>query len=341
MSESGKIGTEPPPRRLGIQPGTGFGAAETAALALTILWLLLVAVFFLTVGTSGNGAATALLTLLGIFLPVILIWTTALTLRGARTLRDETAELHASIEALRRAYIAQSRSTAVPAVDPDVSRRIDALAEAQKKTETALAVFTSRRDAQQVVPSADRSAALAVPRPDPNADQASLALGTPPEALAAPISMGELLQALHFPQTRDDTEGFAVLRRALQDMRSGRVIRAAQDVLTLLSENGLYMDDLQPDRTRPELWRAFAAGVRGGPVTGLGAIRDDEVVLPVAARMREDPVFRDAAHHFLRQFDRTLADFDKTASDADLVRLSETRSARAFMLIGRAAGIFD
>ncbi len=317
------------------------GGSETAALALTVLWLILVAIFFLTVGSGGNGTATALLTLLGIFLPVILIWTTALTLRSARTLREETAELHASIEALRRAYIAQSRTTAVPTLDPEVSRKLDALAEAQKKTETTLARFTSRRDPQQVVPSADRRAALAVPRPDPNADQATLALGTPPEVLAAPISMGELLQALNFPRDRDDAEGFDVLRRALQDARNGRVIRSAQDVLTLLSENGLYMDDLQPDRTRPELWRAFAAGVRGGPVVALGAIRDDAALAGVAVRLREDPVFRDAVHHFLRQFDRMLEDFDKTASDADFVRLSDTRSARAFMLLGRAAAIFD
>lgn len=57
--------------------------------------------------------------------------------------------------------------------------------------------------------------------------------------------------------------------------------------------------------------------------------------------MREDPVFRDAAHHFLRTFDKTFSDFEKNASDAELIELADTRTARAFMLFGRVAGVFD
>jgi hypothetical protein len=57
--------------------------------------------------------------------------------------------------------------------------------------------------------------------------------------------------------------------------------------------------------------------------------------------MREDPIFRDAAHHFLRSFDKTFAEFEKNASDAELADLAETRTARAFMLLGRVTGTFD
>jgi hypothetical protein len=57
--------------------------------------------------------------------------------------------------------------------------------------------------------------------------------------------------------------------------------------------------------------------------------------------MRQDPVFRDVAHHFLRKFDRTVADFEPRASDSDIVALSDTRTARAFMLLGRVSGTFD
>ncbi|WYK05317.1 hypothetical protein DWF04_005175 [Cereibacter sphaeroides f. sp. denitrificans] len=57
--------------------------------------------------------------------------------------------------------------------------------------------------------------------------------------------------------------------------------------------------------------------------------------------MREDAVFRDASHHFLRAFDRTVSHFAGQASDAEIVEMSETRTARAFMLIGRASGTFD
>ena len=50
---------------------------------------------------------------------------------------------------------------------------------------------------------------------------------------------------------------------------------------------------------------------------------------------------RDAAHHFLRTFDKTFAEFETNASDAELVALADTRTARAFMLFGRVAGVFD
>ena len=57
--------------------------------------------------------------------------------------------------------------------------------------------------------------------------------------------------------------------------------------------------------------------------------------------MRQDTIFRDTAHHFLRQFDKTFTEFEKNATDQEIVALSETRTARAFMLAGRVTGIFD
>jgi hypothetical protein len=318
--------------------------ADVIAVVLGVLWLVVVAAFFLLAepgGPDAPGPATLVLTLLGVFLPIALIWIAALTLRSARMLRAEAADLQASIEGLRKAYIAQSQAHAAQGMAPDVARKLDEIAEAQKKTETAIAVFTSRRDPETIVASADRKAALAVPRPDPAQEQASLALGTPAEALAAPISIEDFLRALNFPENREDKAGFRALRLALEDPRVAKLIRASQDVLTLLSEDGIYMDDLRPDRTRPELWRSFAGGARGGAVAGLGGIRDRSCLALTTGRMREDPVFRDTAHHFLRQFDRMMVEFEKTASDEDLARLSDTRTARAFMLLGRVTGTFD
>jgi hypothetical protein len=57
--------------------------------------------------------------------------------------------------------------------------------------------------------------------------------------------------------------------------------------------------------------------------------------------MKEDPVFRDACHHFLRTFDKTLAAFEPEAVDGEMEALAHSRSARAFMLIGRVSGTFD
>jgi hypothetical protein len=57
--------------------------------------------------------------------------------------------------------------------------------------------------------------------------------------------------------------------------------------------------------------------------------------------MRSDPEFRAAAHLFLREFDKVLSAFEPTADDAQIAALSDTRSARAFMLLGRVNGVFS
>jgi hypothetical protein len=98
---------------------------------------------------------------------------------------------------------------------------------------------------------------------------------------------------------------------------------------------------MRPDMARPEIWRRFAGGERGRAIAALGGIRDRSSLALTAGRMKQDPIFRDAAHHFLRRFDKLFAEFEKEASDAEISDLSNTRTARAFMLLGRVAGIFD
>ena len=151
----------------------------------------------------------------------------------------------------------------------------------------------------------------------------------------------DLVRALNFPENQDDTDGFAALRRALRDRQARRLVQASQDVLTLLSQDGIYMDDLRPDPASADLWRRFATCERGRGIDGLGAVRDAATLAVVAARMREDTIFRDAVHHFMRRFDEILVIFAQDATDTDLLALAETRTARAFMLLGRATQTFD
>jgi len=188
-------------------------------------------------------------------------------------------------------------------------------------------------------------AAAPPPRPAPVVrppeEQQSLALAPAPGDDAPPLSVGDLVRALNFPENDQDSEGFAALRRALRDRRAKQLIHAAQDVLTLLSQDGIYMDDLRPDRARPEVWRRFAQGERGRAVAQLGGIHDRSCLALAMNRMREDTIFRDTGHHFLRLFDRMLTTFEPEAADGEIAALSETRTARAFMLLGRVTGAFD
>ena len=159
--------------------------------------------------------------------------------------------------------------------------------------------------------------------------------------MGPPLSREDFIRAMNFPETAEDEEGFAALRKALRDRQAAQLVQASQDVLTLLSQDGIYMDDLRPDMARPEIWRRFAGGERGRAIAALGGIRDRSSLALTAGRMKQDPIFRDAAHHFLRRFDKMFAEFEKDATDAEISDLSNTRTARAFMLLGRVAGIFD
>lgn len=327
----------PPPE---AQDAPATPLTEIVAALLALAWVGAVVAYVLTAPGGTAPPLGLVLTALVLLLPLALIWVGVTSLRSVRALRAEAARLHATVEAMRRDYAA-SQSALQAALKPSVEKKLDEIERTTKNTETALATFTSRRDTSLTVPSADRKAALAVPRPEPQAEQPTLALGTPAEDLRTPVSVADFIRALQFPESPDDKEGFRALRLALEDRATAKLIRAAQDVLMLLAQEGIFMDDLKPDMARPELWRRFAAGERGRTIAALGGVRDRSSLALTAGRMREDPVFRDAAHHFLRTFDRAVQDFEKNASDAELASLADTRTARAFMLLGRVTGIFD
>jgi hypothetical protein len=65
---------------------------------------------------------------------------------------------------------------------------------------------------------------------------------------------------MNFPENEHDKDGFRTLRRALEDPGTERLIRASQDVLTLLSQDGIYMDDLQPRSLPPRGLAALRQG---------------------------------------------------------------------------------
>jgi hypothetical protein len=313
--------------------------AEWIALGLTLAWLVIVAAFFgFMKPAQGDDASTSLMTMVGLFVPIAMIWAAAIMARIAREMRAEAIELRQSVEAMRQAWVSQQSNRSMPMME----KKLDEIAQSTRQTETAIATFTSRRDSHATVPSADKKAAFAAPRPaSPAEDQPALALGTPAEDMRSPVLFGEFIRALNFPDNAEDKEGFRALRRALENRSMSKLVRAAQDVLTLLSQDGIYMDDLRPDRARPEIWRKFAKGERGREVAALGGVRDRSSLALSAGRMRQDTIFRDAAHHFLRQFDKTFVEFEANATDQEVAELAETRTARAFMLLGRVTGTFD
>ncbi|MCX8953176.1 hypothetical protein OU790_06990 [Ruegeria sp. NA] len=301
---------------------------EIAALVLSLIWLVVSVVFLVLPDKAQSGGFVV--TFLAVFMPVAMIWVAATAMRASRVMREESARLQTAIDAIRQAYVAQQQR-ASSTYEPAVAKKLDEIAAATRITESTLATFSTKRTTPPYAPA----------KPLVAGAQTSLELGTSAEEIAPPLSTDIFIRALNFPETQNDTEGFNALRVALKDRKTAQIVQASQDVLTLLSQEGIYMDDLRPDMARPEIWRQFAQGARGRAVASLGGVRDRSSLALTAARMKQDPIFRDAAHHFLRRFDKMMAEFEPTASDAELSALGETRTARAFMLLGRVAGTFD
>lgn len=315
---------------------------EVVLLVLAVLWAAGALLFFLLRdGAIVDDPLQRMIAVVAAGLPAVLLAGAAVVLRALRGLQDEATELRAALDALRQAQLHQRQGP-----QPDIARLIeekfDALTAAQQTGTGPAGTFVSRRGTDPDQPAAQKAALPPPNGPEPDAgDQASLGLVAAADSFTAPVTVAEFIRALNFPEDETDKEGFRSLRRALSDRDISQLVRAAQDVLTLLSQDGIYMDDLRPDRARPEIWRKFAAGARGREVAALGGVRDRSSQALIAGRLRQDTVFRDAIHHFLRQFDRTFTTFAETAADEDIARLADTRTARAFMLLGRVTGIFD
>ncbi|KAA9005318.1 hypothetical protein F3S47_18460 [Histidinibacterium aquaticum] len=313
--------------------GVGLTGTEIVAAGLSAIWVLAVGAFFLMqppAVAQQSGGLRLVVAPMAVFLPVAMIWVAASAARSARLVREESARLQAAIDAMRKGYVEDRQGRGA---DVTMERRLAEIASSVKRTEALL----SERAAPQSAPA---------PAPEPAAqerveEQPTLAFAPAPEDTAPPLDRIDLIRALNFPDTDQDHEGFAALKRALKDRQARQLIQASQDVLTLLSQDGIYMDDLRPDLARPEVWRRFAQGERGRAIGDLGGVHDRTSLALSAARMREDTIFRDAVHHFLRRFDQMLTAFEPEASDEEVVAMSDTRTGRAFMLLGRVTGTFD
>lgn len=285
-------------------------AITATGIVLSGVWLFLVALFWLLApgGEGTQGGLARLAVMVGTILPLALIWLAVRTARAIAVLRAEAADLRQRLAQLRDTAARPSR----PASEPEP------LAEPERQPRAPVSPRPVPRPVAEARAPAPRTDA---PAPDP-------------------VDADTLIRALNFPDGPDDAQAIAALRRALQDADHARVLRAAQDVVTLLAGQDLYMDDLPPEPAPPAVWRRFAEGARGSAVAALGGIHDGTALDIAAALLERDEIFRDTAHHFLRHFDAMLTRHLPDMDDAQIAVLAETRSARAFMLLGRIAGVF-
>lgn len=293
----------------------------------SVVWGVLVVLFVLLgPDDTGRSGAQRLMAVVGVLLPLVLIWMAVWFAQSLAALRDEASNLRDLLGHMRR-----------QAGDPsDVTP-----AEPRGGTGAAPPSAAPRPQQGGMRPATPAARPATAPRAAASrpvdSRQATLGLDPPPPPELTPT---ELLLSLNFPDGPDDHEAIRSLRLALIDPEMARLIRAAQDVVTLLAGQGAYMDELTLEQGEAALWRRFAEGARGDSMRGLAVVEDPRILEIAGNMIRNDEVFRDAAHHFLRHFDRVLVSTAQVYGDDMLAALAETRSGRAFTLLAQVSGMF-
>lgn len=314
-------------RQSGVMPEAWLGVETMVAILATVIWIVLCAVLFWSAEPLADVLQAPFLQVVlavSAALPVAMIWVIAFTMKSARISRGQNERLLHAVRSMREAQASQAGRDA--GADPGLQRKISELADGQERLEATVAQLL---DAEGMTdPEAGKPAILR--RQAPHEQEES-----------KPLTVAELIQAMNFPDTAEDMKGMAAYRRGLKDQTIGGLIRASEDILTLFSREALYMDDLTASRTRPETWRKYANGGRGQEIAELGGDLDRECLALVEGQMNQDSVFRDAAEHFLRKFDKTFSELSDHLSNQEISALADTRTARAFRLLGKVTGLFE
>lgn len=336
-------------------------AAFRVAGALSALWLVVVMVyaigFFGVFGTAFQTPRPAAALEVALFLlaaagPVALFFYGALLARKAEDVRLAAARLTSAVDALRL--------TTAPRAGPLADDLAEALSRATRATmaedRAAVADAIARVDALvaetramvgglSAQDSKARREAKTIAVNPVVADDAQPVLpfaGEPEANAAAAIPWDSVVRALQFPNDESDEAGFAAIRTVVEDHDLAALLQAAEDVLSLMSEDGLYMEDVRPEIAPTPAWRRYAEGTRGKAVNEIGGVHDEVALAIARGLLRNDPVFRDTALHFLRRFDR-LAErmIAELGEDQMVLEAADSRTGRAFMIVARVMGVFD
>ena len=301
---------------------------------------------------SASALEIALFILAGLA-PITLFFYGAMLAHKAEEIRVETTRLTAAIDALTNSVAPRAVPTAgelasalTVATRQTLSEEKEAMAAALVRLDAALAETQSMMDKIEGRESqARRAAKRTAIASATDTEQPGLPFGGDGEiapATSASIPWVSVVRALDFPADEKDESGFEALRLVVEDREFAELLQAAEDVLTLMAEEGLYMEDLQPEIAPVSDWKRYADGARGREIDRIGGI-DDEVALAITrGRMRNDPIFRDAALHFMRRFDRLAHRMaTELGEDPMILEAADSRTGRAFMIVARVAGVFD
>lgn len=328
------------------EPDKTISPAVSVGLIVSVAWVVLVFLYFSFSGQRLSAAfdtsILGLLTMLSVILPLVLIWTVAITAGTALKLKKEAGELRREMAGV--AQDLRATSERMPKEQSDITGQLKIIADMTMKNDRRLKEIANNNVAA-AAPAVDilelnRTVFGDYQAPSDTA-QIDLPLQDNGDGAKAPMQVADLITALNFPDNAKDHNGFRALRRAMEERKLRTLLEGAQVVIAALTEDGIYMDDLSLDRAEAGAWRKFANGTRGKEVAAVGAVLDKAVLGIARARMKTDDEFRQSVLHFLQQFDQMLVEYEPQLQNHEISDLANTRSARCFMVMARVSGAFE
>ena len=182
----------------------------------------------------------------------------------------------------------------------------------------------------------------APPSPEPRNEGAG-PLSTRPaaEGDSDGVDWAKFVKAANFPDSEDDRETLDALYAVLSDRDAAGLLQAAEDTLSGLADIGLFMEDMIPHHAPAEVWRRYIVENEAAEAMELGGVRDAHAIEDVIAALNDKPDFASTSDKFLKRYEDIIARMFNEGQDAELVvQLADSRSGRAYMLLGRSSGRF-
>ena len=154
------------------------------------------------------------------------------------------------------------------------------------------------------------------------------------------LSWDILLKALNFPSDKNDSSGFKALNIARRSNTVLRLLQVSEDFLNLLAQDGIYLDDLKIEPPHVQAWLNFVKIDKQQYDHRLDCLGIDKYLVTLKKRTKSDTVFRDTSLMLIRRFDKLLRDKLEAADNHHLFQIAETRTGKAFLIVGKISKIF-
>lgn len=175
----------------------------------------------------------------------------------------------------------------------------------------------------------------------PNDDHNASLVEKQKEQTKSHLTLVDFIQAADFPKSEHNQANFALLNVARQDPKTAKIMRATEDALTLLAQNGVYTESIKYKKPNAQPWRNLIKGERKTFIKNLAVVFDKKDLEKTVSQLKSNPIFQDTAYHFLRVFDKIFLEFEKEASDAEIIDFGNTHTSKTFVFLGQACGKFD